>query len=356
MQINKIQSHELPAKDILRIKALNVKSKTVPMTHAPAMHREKITPYYKALLHNSRNGEVLARMMLFSQEELVFSPLETSDPIGDERHLATDRLIHRYPDRALLLVTGRCPAHCRFCFRKSLKRGKSKDINDAELGRALEYLSAREQIHEVILSGGDPLSLPDSRLAEIVSALKALQGNRQVRIHTRYPVFDPARCLKLERLPLLVDRWAIHVNHALEITDDFKRAAAHLGANSVLLSQTVLLKGVNDRFADLSRLMNALLKAGMTPYYLHVLDRAPGTAHFQVKLAKAIALARALRKKVPAASALRLMLDLPGGHGKIEPDKGALLKANGGFYFRSPISGEMVFYTERRPSKMVKLP
>ena len=302
-------------------------------------------------MRNSRNASALARMMLFSRAELSSSPLENSDPIGDEAHTAVRRLVHRYPDRALLLVTNRCPAHCRFCFRKSHKHAQKNDISDAELDQVLKYLATRKILHEIILSGGDPLSLSDSRLFEIASALKALPGKRQVRIHTRYPVFEPERCFKLKRLPLLVDKWAIHVNHALEITGEFRRAAAYLGANSLLLSQTVLLKGVNDRLTDLSRLMNALLKAGITPYYLHILDRAPGTAHFQVKLAKAIALIRELRKKMPAASALRLMLDLPGGYGKIEPDKGALLKVNGGFCFRSPISDKMVLYTEEEAGK-----
>jgi lysine 2,3-aminomutase len=320
------------------------------MSFENAMHPEKITPFYRSLFNRPDRPEPsdpLARMVRLSPEERIAAAGECADPIGDAAHAcaAGGRLIHRYPDRALLLVTGRCPAHCRFCFRRARKDALADDLDDAGLADTLAYLSSHPAVREVILSGGDPLSLAPPRLTAIVDAIRSLPGRPRIRIHTRYPVYDPERYEDWASLAGRVDAWVFHVNHVREITPGFRRAASCLGQRAVLLSQSVLLKGVNDSVAELLALMLGLIDSGITPYYLHVLDRAPGTGHFHVPLEKAVALIQALRRELGRRPCPRLMLDLPGGHGKIELDAHPLRpNARGAYEFLSPITGTWIVY------------
>jgi lysine 2,3-aminomutase len=278
------------------------------------MFDEKTTDFYRELCGRF---PVLRRMVERSDEESVVRPEETGDPIGDTVHAvrAGGRLIRRYKDRALLLVTDRCAAHCRFCFRGRMVGGGS-DISPSELDDAAAYIKNDKDIKEVILSGGDPFSLTDRRLAEIIGVLKDGAGVRTVRIHTRFPVYEPARCVGADAASLRADVIVLHVNHSAEVTPEFRAAAANLGKHAPLLCQSVLLKGVNDSAAELEALSRALLSAGVIPYYLHYPDAAPGVSRFRIPLDEAAGLVSSLRERLPGYLVPRFVVDLPGGLGK----------------------------------------
>lgn len=307
----------------------------------------KLTEYYRSLIDWDDPTDPLARMVCFSGEENRWLPEERSDPIGDGLHGASRSLVHRYPDRVLLLVTSRCAAHCRYCFRKLRIERSEADISDPELTEATTYIAARPDIREIILSGGDPLSLPNARLLDLISRFRVIPHLRSVRVHTRFPVYQPARCDTLDEVAAQVDVFLVQVNHAREVTNTFIRAMARLRSHALLYSQSVLLRGVNDSVEALIELSWALARAGVTPCYLHYPDLAPGTAHFRLPLERAIALVGALRGRLPGYLLPRLILDLPGGHGKIVLDPPAWQRMDERtLLFRSPLTGIPVEYRE----------
>jgi len=311
------------------------------------MFEEKITEYYQGLIDTEVPDGPLARMLRVSECENKVREGETEDPTGDAVHsrCANGRLIHRYRDRALLLVTDRCPAHCRFCFRRRLVGKTIPDISDNEIEEVSKYLSLNEGIKEIVLSGGDPLSLSNSRLLEIIGALKAKSG-LSVRVHTRYPVYMPSRCSDFHDVASLVDTFMLHVNHAKEITPQFKKAAAVLGESAFLLNQSVLLKGVNDSVDELEALSRGLFSAGILPAYLHYPDIAPGISHFRIPLKKALGLMNALQKQLSGYLVPRLLIDIPGGQGKVVLSKNPSFPPDGKILLKSPLSGELREYLE----------
>lgn len=311
------------------------------------MFDEKITEYYQGLIDKNAPGGPLTRMLRFSEHENEIRESELEDPTGDAVHsrCAGGKLIHRYHDRALLLVTDRCPAHCRFCFRKRLVGKTLPDISDSELEEVLKYLSINDNIREIVLSGGDPLSLDNSRLLEIIGTLKAREG-LSVRVHTRYPVYMPSRCFEFCEVASRVDTFMLHVNHADEITPQFRKAAAILGENSFLLNQSVLLKGVNDSVDGLEALSRGLVSAGILPCYLHYPDPVPGISHFRVPLEKALELMNALQGRLSGYLVPRLLIDIPGGHGKVVLSGNPRFSADGKTLLKSPLSGKLKEYLE----------
>jgi lysine 2,3-aminomutase len=278
---------------------------------------ELLTPYLRAL---AKTSPAVARQFLGVAAEAEATPDDLADPIGDAAHSPLPGLVHRYPDRVLLLPTMACASHCRFCFRRD--RVGARRMSDGQLDAALAYVSARPQIHEVILSGGDPLTLPQARLADLLARLDAIDSVETVRIHTRLAVHDPARAVRVAQA-LAPERraalWiALHVNHADELTAEAKAAIRALhGAGAFLVSQTVLLAGVNDDAATLATLFRALVRQGVKPYYLHHPDRAAGTEHFRVPLARGRALVETLRGTLSGLAQPTYVLDIPGGHGKV---------------------------------------
>ncbi len=319
----------------------------------------KLTDYYRSLIDWDDPHDPLARMVSFAEEENRQLPEETDDPIGDHPHShgPSRALIHRYPDRALLLVTSRCAAHCRYCFRKFRIEQGDADLGEAELTEAVAYVADHPEIRELILSGGDPLSLSNGRLLDLIGRFRRIPHLCSVRVHTRYPVYQPARCDTLEAVARQVDVFVVQVNHAREVTERFAQAMARLRPHALLYSQSVLLRGVNDSVEALSALSWSLARVGVTPYYLHYPDLAPGTAHFRPPLEQAMALVGALRGRLPGYLLPRLILDIPGGHGKIALDHAACQRIDDHtFLLRSPLSGRMIEYREvlepdRRPTQ-----
>ncbi|MGH7005293.1 MAG: KamA family radical SAM protein, partial [Alphaproteobacteria bacterium] len=227
----------------------------------------------------------------------------------------------RYPDRVLLTPVHVCPVYCRFCFRREKVGPGGANLTPAETAAALAYIAAHRDIFEVILTGGDPLALAPAKLARLVAAIGAIPHVEVIRIHTRAPVAQPSivtrelvRVLRSKKALYVV----LHCNHPREVTAKLKAAALRLAKAGVpLLSQSVLLKGVNDDAATLEALFRALLAARIKPYYLHHPDLAPGTGHFRTGIAEGRALMRRLRGRLSGLAQPAYVLDVPGGHGKV---------------------------------------
>ena len=265
----------------------------------------------------------IARQFLPDARELDTRADELDDPIGDLAHEKAKGLVHRYPDRVLLKLAPMCAVYCRFCFRREMVGpDKGVPLSPVELGAALDYIRASPAVWEVILSGGDPLVLSPRRIRETTEALAAIPHVKVLRWHTRVPSVAPER-ITPELVASLRSTgqavWvALHVNHASELTADARAAIARLvDAGVAMVSQSVLLAGVNDDAAMLEALLRALVECRVKPYYLHHLDRAPGTAHFRTSIASGQALVGSLRGRLSGLAQPTYVLDLPGGHGKV---------------------------------------
>jgi lysine 2,3-aminomutase len=281
-----------------------------------------ITPAMLDLIDPADPHDPIARQFVPATEELVDAPTDVTDPIGDAAHSPLPGIVHRYPDRLLLTPIRVCPVYCRFCFRRETV-GHAGDgaLSADELQAALSYIRARSEVWEVILSGGDPLLLSHRRLDEILTELDAIEHVRVIRIHTRVPVVAPERINK-KLIEILQRNKAVYVvlhsNHARELSATARAACCLLVDGGIpMLSQTVLLKGINDDAVTLEQLFRTLVENRIKPYYLHHADRAPGTAHFRTSVASGQALMRELRGRVSGLCQPEYVLDIPGGAGKV---------------------------------------
>lgn len=262
----------------------------------------------------------LLRQVLPLGEELRDVPGFVGDPVGDSAALRPGGVLHKYQGRALLVTTGACAIHCRYCFRRQFPY---QDANASADGwrEAVDYLRAHDEISEVILSGGDPLTLTDRRLGALVRQLDAIPHLARLRIHTRLPVVLPERVddqllawLGATRLKPVV---VIHANHPNELDDEVANALGRLGqAGATLLNQAVLMRGINDHADTLANLSERLFELDVLPYYLHVLDRVQGAAHFEVLEPEARALHAALAARLPGYLVPRLVREVPGAPAK----------------------------------------
>jgi lysine 2,3-aminomutase len=282
-----------------------------------------VTPAIAGLIDTADPRDPIARQFLPSKAELDTRPEELADPIGDEAHSPVEGIVHRYPDRVLLKLTHLCATYCRFCFRReTVGPGASKALDGPALDAAIAYIESRPEIWEVILTGGDPLVLSPRRLRDAMQRLAAIDHIRIVRLHTRLPAVDPAAITSelIESLacPGKTVYVALHANHPRELTAECRAACTRLiDAGMAMVSQTVLLKGVNDDVETLGALMRAFVETRIKPYYLHHPDLAPGTSHLRVTLEDGQALMRALRGRWSGLCQPLYVLDIPGGHGKV---------------------------------------
>jgi lysine 2,3-aminomutase len=286
-----------------------------------ARYAVAITPAITELIDKTDPNDPIALQFVPGTRELETTPEERADPIGDGAHEVAPGLIHRYPDRVLLKFVSACAVYCRFCFRRETV-GQGDGLSRTEFGAALDYIRAHPEVWEVIVSGGDPLIAAPRRLAALMSDIAAIDHVKVVRFHTRVPVVAPDRVtpemiasLKHPRVATWV---AIHASHPRELTAAARDALARLAdAGIPLVSQTVLLRGVNDNAETLAALMRGFVEARVKPYYLHHTDLAPGTSHFRTSVAEGQALMRELRGRLSGIAQPTYVLDIPGGYGKV---------------------------------------
>lgn len=281
-----------------------------------------VTPEVAALIDPDDPNDPIARQYIPSAEELVAQPNEKPDPIGDEVHSPVSGIVHRYPDRLLFKLVHVCAVYCRFCFRREMVGpGKATTLSEGAYQNALAYIRAHSEVWEVILTGGDPLMLSPRRLAEIMADIAAIDHVRIIRIHTRVPVAEPSR-ITAEMVSALQVKgaatWvALHANHVRELTKNARDAcAAIIDAGIPMVSQSVLLRGVNDDPATIEALMRGFVECRIKPYYLHHGDLAPGTSHLRTSLERGQDIVRMLRGRVSGLCQPDYVIDIPGGHGK----------------------------------------
>jgi lysine 2,3-aminomutase len=280
-----------------------------------------VTPAMAALIDAADAADPIARQFIPDAAELVTLPQERADPIGDAAHSPVEGVVHRYPDRALLKLVHACPVYCRFCFRREMVGPGGDALTGEKLDAALAYLAGTPAIWEVIMTGGDPLILSGRRIREVARRLSAIPHIKVARWHTRVPMVQPERVTpdyaRALRVPGKASYIAIHANHPREFTAQARDALVRLAdAGHVLISQSVLLKGVNADVGTLSALMRAFVENRVKPYYLHHPDLAPGTGHFRLSLEEGQALVKRLRGHLSGLCQPTYILDIPGGAGK----------------------------------------
>jgi len=265
-------------------------------------------------------GDPLLRQVLPSADESRDVDGYSADPVGDLDSAIAPGVLQKYPGRALLIVTGACAIHCRYCFRRAYPYA-SGSLSRRDFQAAIDVLAADPTIEEIILSGGDPLTLTNDKLATLLDALTRIEHIKRIRIHTRIPVVLPERIdpQLLDLIctcprPVIV---VIHCNHAGEIDDSVATAVAGLTqAGATILNQSVLLRGVNDSVDALAELSERLFEIGVLPYYLHQLDPVAGAAHFKVEDTRAIELIDAVANRLPGYLVPRLVREIPGESAK----------------------------------------
>ncbi len=303
-----------------------------------------LTEEVAALVDPADPADPIAAQFVPSAAELAAAPGDRADPIGDARWSPLPGIVHRYPDRVLLKPTLVCPVYCRFCFRREQVGAAGGVLGAAALARAFDYICARPQIWEVVVTGGDPLLLSPRRLRGIVAALERIPHVAVIRFHSRVPVVDPRRVGPALVAALAADKAVyvvVHANHPRELTPAMKEAVGRLvRAGIPLLSQSVLLRGVNDDAAVLEALFRGLVAMRVKPYYLHHPDLAPGTAHFRLDLGRGRELVAALRGRVSGLCQPAYVLDIPGGWGKVPVAASAARPADGGWRVTDPAGRE----------------
>jgi lysine 2,3-aminomutase len=303
------------------------KAKSIPLSDDPALaevmerYAVAVTDEVMELIDANDAADPIAKQYLPTAEELKTTPDELEDPIGDDAHSPVKGIVHRYPDRVLLKAVHVCAVYCRFCFRREKVGPGSEMLNKEELQKALAYIRNTPAIWEVILTGGDPFVLSPRRLREIMDALNEMPHLQVIRFHTRVPVADPTRVTD-ELVEALQSDKAVyvvfHANHPRELTDKVKAVAQKfVKAGIPLLSQSTLLKGVNNNAQVLEQLFRTFTAMKVKPYYLHHPDLAPGTGHFRLTIKEGQELTAQLQGKMSGIAQPHYMLDIPGGFGKV---------------------------------------
>lgn len=301
---------------------LQLSPSDLPVAAAAAKNFPLRVPHgFAARIEKGNPDDPLLRQVLPLHDELLALPGFSNDPVGDLQAVSAHGVLHKYSGRALFITTGACAINCRYCFRRNfpyadLQLSKSKENS------AVDYIAAHDDISEVILSGGDPLLLSDERLQALLAKLGRIAHLKRLRIHSRLPVVLPSRITD-ELIAALTQQpqqtvVVLHSNHANEISPAVVVACAMLKAAGItLLNQAVLLQGVNDNAESLCALSETLFTAGVLPYYLHLLDRAAGTGHFEVPEAQAAALLRQVRQRLPGYLVPKLVREQEGELSKL---------------------------------------
>jgi lysine 2,3-aminomutase len=311
-----------------------------------------IPPALAALIDPTDPDDPIARQFVPDVRELNRTPAERDDPIGDHLKSPVPGLVHRYPDRVLLKLVSVCAVYCRFCFRREMVGPGEPGLDEQAFASALDYIRARPAIWEAIMTGGDPLALSPRRIAAATEALATIPHLKILRWHTRVPVAAPERVTTALARALTAGHdktvyVAVHANHPRELTLQARAAVARLhDAGVVLVSQSVLIKGVNDDIDTLEALMRSFVEARVKPYYLHHGDLAPGTSHMRTSIAEGQALMRALRGRVSGLAMPAYILDMPSARGKAPIGPNYVRQDDDGYWIADANGGEARYRDE----------
>src|SRR5512139_447276 len=311
-----------------RLNTVDEFDKVIPLTDsekkalsAPGLFRVDITPYFASLIDPEDPNDPVRKQVVPQETEMVPFTAMMEDSLAEDRHSPVPGLVHRYPDRVLMLVTTQCATYCRYCTRSRIVGDPSATFSRAEFEMQIEYLKRTPQVRDVLLSGGDPLVLAPKILDEILSRLRQIPHIEIVRIGSRVPVFLPMRitdelCDMLQKYhPLWMN---IHVNHPNEISLELAQACDRLTRAGIPLgNQSVLLAGVNDNVHIMRQLVQDLVRIRVRPYYLYQCDLVHGAGHFRTPVAKGIELMEGLRGHTSGFAVPQYIVDAPGGGGKI---------------------------------------
>ena len=327
-------------------------SHSTTLEDVSARYAIAVTPAMSEAIKQTGALGPIAKQFVPTVKELSEHPNETPDPISDIPFTPVKGVVHRYRDRALLKVVNVCLVYCRFCFRREMVGpSQGAGLSDKELETALAYVAANQNIKELIITGGDPLILSPRRIQALTTKIAALPNVSKIRWHSRVPIVLPAS-ITPELIAALKEtsvqtRIAIHANHPGEFGTEAQRACKQLSAAGIeLLSQSVLLKGINDDADTLEQLMRSFIGVGAKPYYLHHGDLAPGTAHFRTTIAHGLNLMKDLSKKLHSAARPKYILDVPGGTGKIALDETTCISRGDGEYLLHCRDGSTATYKD----------
>lgn len=311
-----------------------------------------ITPYFAKLMDRNDSNCPIRRQAIPTLNEFHLSPADLLDPCAEDENSPVPNLVHRYPDRVLLLVTDKCAVYCRYCTRRRMVGESEKSITPAELDQALAYIQSTKKIRDVLISGGDPLLLENEVLDEILGKIYKIPHVEIIRIGTRVPVTLPQRITP--SLTAILKKYhpvwmSVHFTHPKEITREVRRSCGMLADAGIPLgSQTVLLRGINDRPAVMKRLMHELLKTRVRPYYIYQCDLAMGTEHFRTPIAVGINLIEKLRGHTTGYAVPSFVIDAPGGGGKIPVGPTYLISQDKGKMVLRNYQGRVFEYQEPR--------
>ena len=283
--------------------------------------RMAITPYFASLMDASDPGCPLRRQAVPSAKENIVQPWETEDPLSEDEDSPVPRIVHRYPDRVLFLVTRQCAMYCRHCVRKRFIGDTESPINEKEKKEAIAYIAATPRIRDVLISGGDPLTMDDEALEDIISKVRAIPHVEIIRIGTRAPAVLPMRVTPalLAMLKKYHPLWInVHFNHPRELTELSKKACADIADAGIPLgNQSVLLRGINDNADTMKELLLKLVQARVRPYYIYQCDLYQGSEHFRTKVQTGIGIIRSLTGAISGFAIPRFVIDAPRGGGKV---------------------------------------
>jgi len=309
----------------------------------------RVSPYYRSLARSlDPTADPIAAQFVPQRDESDYRPYESDDPLTDAAYQVMPRLIHHYHRRALVLANDQCAMYCRHCFRRHLTGSGRAEITLDEITAIAGYLREHNEIVELVVSGGDPLFMENDRLIALLATIREAKPDITFRVSTRVPVVDPSRVTATlaERVAETGPVWlVIQCNHPDEVTEQFQSAIARVvNAGIPVLNQSVLLRGVNDSVATLSRLFESLVNARVKPYYLFQGDLAVGTAHLRVNLDRGLKLMQSLRTSISGLALPKYAVDLPGGGGKVELTESTVVRREEEWYVLCDAAGREYHY------------